>query len=157
MKIKQSEGNPYICVGGDLNHVSLDAVADMNPDLRVVPSPPSRGNARLDVAMTNFTDEISRVTAATSLHTTSGIPSDHKIVTFDARLQHVHRFEWIKYRTRVVTEDGKEKFTRFMTGVDWIKALSETTCPTKSVEVMQEKIGTLRYMLPVEGKKSQIN
>ena len=58
-------------------------------------------------------------------------------------MKNTHEFEWVKYATRVITEEGKNRFKSFITNVDWEALMIHSDCPHENTELMQNKLDTL--------------
>ena len=128
MDIKAREANACICVTGDFNRLSPSAITDAHPSLVTVDSPPTRKNAVLDIMICNFAANIENVGISASLINENGVESDHGILYMEAKFEHMHDFKWISYKTRVITEEGKQRFTSFLTNVDWESLMLGTIC-----------------------------
>ena len=143
---KTREDNPKIYVMGDFNKVPTDALTDSIPTLIRLDSPPTRNDAHLDIILTNTADAVREIGTARPLESSTGIESDHEVLHARCQFEDNHVFEWVEYKTRVVTQEGKDRFAGFLTNVNWEEEMSSTICPTESVEILQKKITTLRDM-----------
>ena len=133
LKIKTTETNPMICVGGDFNRMKTDDLTDLVPGLKKLNSPPTRGCGILDLAFCNFEELVTEVLIGPPLENETGFTSDHNTVTVNCSLTSSHSFQWIKYKARKKTETGKERFLEFFRNIDWESALGKTVCPDESV------------------------
>ena len=120
LKIKMEFREAYIIIGVDLNNRSLeDAVADFN-DVTVLDSPPTRGDAKLDIAACNFGGSIAAMTLSAPLETDDGQSrSDHMFLSYDFALKHKHDFRWVKYRVRTITDRSIQEYDEAMRKADW--------------------------------------
>ena len=91
LKLKENERKAFMCIGGDTNRTNIDELLKTNPGLQAIPSPPSKGDAHLDITLSNFMDRV--VTTTAYLQTPTGIKSDHRIITYEASLSHTHDFD----------------------------------------------------------------
>ena len=144
IKIKTTNTNPLICIGGDFNHLNTDAITDVVPGVKKLETPPSRGSAILDLAFCNF--PIREVFAGPPLETKTGIRSDHDSIVVESSLESSHNFRWIKYQARKKTEEGKARFKQLFNNIDWVKIMGDTVCPDESVRRLHERIGRLTDM-----------
>ena len=142
-KIKSENPNPYICIAGDFNRTPTSEIEDLFHDINLADTPPTRGDARLDIALTNFNDQISSSSANTYLTSNTGQKSDHATLLIECQLTHTHQFKWVRYKTRIVSDEAKERFTGFFSAIDWEKTIGNITCPHESTRVLHEKIETL--------------
>ena len=138
--------NPLVCVGGDFNRVDPSAALCAAPDMKMIDPIPTRGNAALEVAIVNFARDLVHKSANTALYNELGTESDHSVLHMEFKMRHVHSFKKIEYKTRIITDDAKEKFLRFFTYIDWEKLLGNVTCPSKATELLHEKIDSLNDM-----------
>ena len=100
LKLKTELADPYLIVVGDFNGRDLHWAIEAYPDVRIVDSPPTRRNAKLDLVATNLPSELSNVIVTESLCTQEGTESDHSDLSASAKLNHADRFKWIKFTTR---------------------------------------------------------
>ena len=94
----------------DFNRVDESRITNENPGIKRITSPATRGDATLDLVLTNFGNLITDTKVYPPLETETGICSDHSIVTNELEIPSSHTFEWIIYKTRVITDKGKERF-----------------------------------------------
>ena len=142
-KIKTEHANSYICIAGDFNRTPTNELEDLFHDIKLADSPPTRGDAKLDQILTKFDGNIANHSVNTFLQSDGGCKSDHTTLLTECKFEHIHDFEWVRYKTRMLTEEGKERFTMFFTGIDWQKLLEETTCPHESTQILHDKIESL--------------
>ena len=97
----------------------------------------------MDLIHTNFGREIKKISASAPLESATGIRSDHKLMLVETELTHCHAFEWIRYQSRIITDEGKDRFERFFININWEKKLGSVICPHTSVKILHEKIESL--------------
>ena len=108
-KIKTESTDPYIVLGGDFNnHDVYEAIGDY-PDIKILGSGPTRNN------------EVRQVFNCAALTDEQGSRSDHRFIAYEAQLKHVHHFTWIKYKARLITDQGEAKLEKLMRETDWRK------------------------------------
>ena len=96
----------YIMICGDTNKFDIrDSYSDY-ADLNQLVSPPTRGTECLDIAVTNFNQEILTNYTLPPLSSQEEIYSDHLILVAECRLKHKHSFKWVEYTTKEVSQDG---------------------------------------------------
>ena len=120
LKIKTLSRNPYIVIGGDFNRRGLDDAIGDYADLRILQTDATRLSPTLDVCVTNFGDELVALHNHPPLETSDGLScSDHNFFTFRHRLQHWHQFEWIWYKSRIITNETEEAFKADFQRIVW--------------------------------------
>ena len=131
-KIKQDNKSPLVVIGGDFNNFDIcDSVSDYN-DIEKILSPPTRGNATLDVVATNF--EVDDIRTAPPLCNQAGTLSDHAVLVVEVFAPHLHVYEWIKFRTRTITPGASDAFTSAFAAVDWESEIGDMTDPSMMTE-----------------------
>lgn len=112
----RAKGDPVVCIGGDLNHRSLEDALDDFPDVKRINFDPTRGQACLDVLHSN-----EECTSAVwpPLETREGIPSDHSCVIFNGSIPKVKDFVWLRKTTRKHTAKAVKAFETEMKNADW--------------------------------------
>lgn len=116
------------------------------PGITLIPAPATRQGVVLDLSLNNFADEVTNTSTIYPLTTTTGIESDHRILLVECHLAQSHVFEWVKYRTREITEEGKKRFLRFFRNIRWEQTLGGTIYPDESVLILHNKIENLNNM-----------
>ena len=120
LKIKTDFRDPYIVVGGDLNHVDLDEAIGDYPDIEIIETAPSRGSQYLDQFACSFRGEIvNTVLHAPLKNDASQSSSDHGFLLYEARLRHCHDFTWVRYRARQITDTRIAAYDEYIRSVDW--------------------------------------
>ena len=56
LRIKTEHKNPYFLIAGNLNKFDPSTIYDDYDDIDLLPSPPTRGAAVLDVLISNFNE-----------------------------------------------------------------------------------------------------
>ena len=118
-KIKETFNDPFITIGGDFNRAKVEDALGEFPDLQVVCTPPTRGQANLDKIATNFDEDIINVKVRPPLTGDRGQVSDHNIVIIQSNLLQSDRFTAKKIKVRPRTKDGYAKFKQLIENEDW--------------------------------------
>ena len=149
MKIKADCQNPYIIIGGDFNGADVTPLIVDYPDLSIAQTGPTRGEAALDLAITNLGEELEDLEVRSPLiNDKSGKASDHAVILCKAALRHRHEFVWIKKRYRKITQKGIEEAAERINQIDWDQ-LPEMSDPDTYVEAMHRSlIGIIDEKLP---------
>ena len=84
--------DPMIVVAGDFNRRDITKAYENYPDINLIDTPPTRGDAHLDLIATNI--DINNVTLRNPLSTPEGIESDHGVLLCEANTNTGDRFEW---------------------------------------------------------------
>ena len=103
LRIKTVFTNPYILVAGDINKRDIDEAIGDFPEIATIITGATRGGAVLDVSACSFHKELVSVHNYGPLESTCGSYSDHRFVTFNFKLRHIHEFKWIRYKSRKIT------------------------------------------------------
>ena len=116
---KASYGDPIFIVGGDLNHLDLDAALE-GPDIfsRIVTTP-TRGSSVLDVLFSNIGECLTEKLVLPPLQTDAGAPSDHRCVYAEFKMPDCRPYTWVvKYRRRR-TRKTEENLAKDLENWDW--------------------------------------
>ena len=126
LKIKTEVRESHILIGGDFNHRDMSvAIGDYN-DLEILPSPPLRGEASLDVTACSFGRFHHSTTVHDPLETEDGqSKSDHSFIVHSFNIAHRHDFEWIRYRVRRINDRAIEKYDALIKAADLEVRLDE--------------------------------
>ena len=128
-KIKTEARNPMIFMAGDFNKYDLTPALEDFLDMQCFLSPPTRGDERLVLIVSNIADNID-CEILPPLDNDQGAPSDHKILGARLLLQHSDQFTWVKYRTRQITKKNHEEFARRYCGINWEDEFKNVECPS---------------------------
>ena len=78
--------DPYLVVTGDVNTFDIsEGIADY-PDVTILPTPPTRGTATLDIIATNINHNATVVTARRPLESCDGKLSDHNVMLVESKI-----------------------------------------------------------------------
>ena len=152
----KSRSDPLIFIGGDLNHRSLDdSISDFN-DIRQINFDPTRGQACLDIVLSNARPITSDV--GPPLETLAGVRSDHNCVLFKARETKTRPFIWVKKLVRIHSERAMIQFGNELLSSDWQKICPSDGDPDDLVQAFQSHITDLtdRYF-PVKVSRRRSN
>ena len=137
----KSRSSPLIFLGGDLNRKSLDGAVEDFMDFKQVNFEPTRGQACLDVLLSNSTDITSAVWPP--LETLQGVPSDHMCIVFSAREERKRDFVWIRKQARKHTARAVDNFGFDLARTDWSKLCPAEGSPDALVNAFQNHIAEL--------------
>ena len=133
-------------MGGDVNHHPFGNGIDLYSDMKILDSPPTRLEARLDQVAVNFQEEIVEITTLPPLSSEDEIPvmeSDHLVLSVTAGLKHKHHFRPISYMKRKINEHNKELFRHDFCSVDWEKEIGSITCPNQMTSILHGVINKM--------------
>ena len=82
-------------------------------------TPPTRGDARLDLIFSNFGEYVSEIRKTEPLESAGGIRSDHDTLVVNVEVPHKHKFRIIKSKSRPMTPESRLSFTSELSMVDW--------------------------------------
>ena len=72
----------------------------------------------------------------------------------EAALGNTHEFEWVKYTTRIITEEGRNRFVSFLTNIDWEQLMGDSICPDINTDRLHNKITSLNDIcFPLKTRK----
>ena len=118
-KVKREVGDPYICIGGDINNKDITAALTDFPEIKILPNIPTRFGAALDLCFTNFNDEIFELGSHRALTSAVGTPSDHLVVSYNFKVKRRHVFGFIERKVRPIRPEGINTFQSRLLLVDW--------------------------------------
>ena len=125
-KLRTTYDDPIIFIGGDTNKRSLTELVNEFRSLKLIDTPPTRGNVILDETATNIADLVKRCKAYAPLCTEDGVASDHKVVIIEALIPSIHHFTKRHFKFRPITEKGKKLFESKLTLLDWTPVYKES-------------------------------
>ena len=96
LRIKTELRESLILIGGDFNKRDLTPAIGDYVDLAVLDSPPTRGDAHLDITACNFAPALLSCQANQPLETEDGQSvSDHAFLSYKFNIRHTHEFQWL--------------------------------------------------------------
>ena len=150
LKIKTEHTDPYIIICGDFNKVAMTDVTRDYPDMSTLPTGPTRGTSTLDVTSVNFSNELDHTKNTSALRTDDGLSqSDHTFVSHHFQLQHLHQFEWVKFKARKMTPAALDAFDEEIRLTRWdTVATSRKTIDARAAELHATLAGLLDKHCP---------
>ena len=139
-KVKRDLGDPYICIGGDMNNKEIASAFRDFEDLKELPNVPSRFGASLDVCFTNFGNEIFEVASHPLLQNTGGAMSDHLVLSYRFAMERRHHFQVVTRKVRRFDEASLIKFRSLVCSNDWSDM--DGRSPTEMVERLDGILGS---------------
>ena len=106
--------SPIICLSGDFNQFGLNNIIADHPDIKLLNSPPTRKEAKLDLIATNIEQFNKECFTSTPLEGYESV-SDHKPLVSVYAVPSSHSFSIVKYKTRKYTKKNEEKFVEELT------------------------------------------
>ena len=105
--------------GGDFYKKDIyEAICDY-AEIDLINTSPTRQDATLDLCPTNFNNELVECLNHAPLVSDSGTRSDHNFLSFRYAIQHLHKFTWIRYKTRHITDQAEATSLRELEVLDW--------------------------------------
>ena len=137
----KSRSSPLIFLGGDLNRKLLDGAVEDFLDFKQVNFEPTRGDACLDVLLSNSTGITSAVWPP--LETLQGVPSDHRCVVFSAKEERKRDFVWVRKQARKHTARAVDNFGFDLARTNWSMLCPPNASPDDLVGAFQGHIAQL--------------
>ena len=129
--------DPHFVIGGDFNRRShFEATRDFS-NIRPVPTGPTRGDATLDIVLTNFNDSILDNCTVDSVSNAEGVAADHLAVFTSHRMPRVPSYEVEQYSYFHTNQEGDRKFHDWLAVQDWAGVFSAVS-PSDKVECLHE-------------------
>ena len=110
-KLKVDNADPIIYLGGDINNFPTDQITVAFPDINILQSPPTRGNARLDLCLSNVDQGRTKSFLLPPLESAT-TKSDHSALLFKVENQDRHVFKLVKYSTRIFKPKKEQEFVQ---------------------------------------------
>ena len=139
--VKVALGNPILYVAGDINGHNIEPAFDVDPDITLLPTPPTRGTSTLDLVFANIPDLVDYAEVRPPLETEQGIPSDHGCVHVEATIPKQKNFVWMKKTTRKRSDSADERFAHDLDQTIWDFTPAEA--PDAMVQKFEQKIAAL--------------
>ena len=114
MAIKNKYSNPYVLVAGDFNRRSFTEEFREYPEIKVIPSGPTRQGAVLDIMGSNFNYLLFDQGTTTPISTVDGVDSDHMTVISQFRMPRIPSYRVEKYSYYHVEEIGFKCFGEWL-------------------------------------------
>ena len=103
--------DPIVIVGGDFNKKEVEPATAPFPDIRILPTSPTRGRSTLDLIATNLTEsDVNDVFVCEPLKKPDGQQSDHNVIAVKTTLHHSDCFMWNEFNSRPLTNKGCKIF-----------------------------------------------
>ena len=118
-ELKTSLGDPIIYVTGDFNHRDVGPSLELAAGLKLVITPPTRGDNCLDRVYTNTINECEDAMVLPPLDAPSGASSDHKCVHVRGVFPALRNFTWVAKLRRTRTKAADDAFAAELQGWDW--------------------------------------
>ena len=149
---KNKYDDPYIIIGGDTNRRSIDGAVSDFPEIQMMQTGPTRGNAHLDVLASNINQHIDCETFFPLEKADSTGKSDHKTIVARAQIPRQHRFTKVAYFARKYTTRAEEEFGDELLRIDWQCIERENPTDTadaldKLLQEMYDKFFPLREIV----------
>ena len=156
LKIKTDVKNPYTILAGDVNKKRIDEAIGDYPDMTVITTGATRGNAVLDEVATSFSQELVGVEAHDPVKTPDGCRSDHVTTTYKFHLAHSHKFKCIRYSARHVTEEGLIKQEQRVRETDWEAVVGKADVHTIAESLHRQIMAIRHECFPLRHYKNKL-
>ena len=154
LDIKAKFADPLILIAGDFNQWNISDALSEFPDLEEVPSPPTRGDRKIDKVFVNWLDDVHDSGCLPLLETDLGGPnrtfSDHKIQYVCARLVKKDPVKWERYSYRPFTKEGGVKFKEELLSADWQDVLSLSGSNQKADQLQVRLDSLMERYFPIK-------
>ena len=140
-KIKQKYNAPYILIAGDFNRKRIEHELRNYPDIKLTPTPPTRGRHHLDLILTNFDNYIERAGVMDPIINQDGQETDHKTVYLKANIPRVPNYTVKEYTYLRQTKKGDTKLRDRLNNMDWT-VLERLPDPESMVRKLHEVFKT---------------
>ena len=151
LQAKHDMNDPLIIVGGDFNKRDLELAVGDFPDVKIVPTRPTRGNEVLDIVATNFEELVPEV--RDPLTTEDGRPSDHKTIHIRANTLNSDRFTISRIEYRPKTKRGDKLFKRWIEQQSWTEVTHTNNASEKAAVLMGMFEQAITDFYPMKTKK----
>ena len=108
--------SPWLVIAGDWNRYDLSCIADSYPNLSMVETPPTRGDALLDYSFTNFPVDKAEVSFPVE---SDNSKADHAIINYECMLERPASFAWETHEYIKLTDQGVKEFSERIKMQDW--------------------------------------
>ena len=125
-------------IGGAFNQWAAESAVVEFPDISEVLVGPTRGYRAIDRIFTNMGRSLGSSGTVPPLETDNST-SDHRIVYASFSLPRHQTFEWVTYSYRLLTEEAKQDFGRWIVQQHWEEVLAAAG-PDSKVDLFQETI-----------------
>ena len=143
LRIKSESAGAYILIGGDFNGFDTTTMIGDYDDIDILPSPPTRNNAKLDIIASSFNADIVDSSVFPPLSADNQNTSDHQVLVVRSNFIHKHDFKWIRYKTRQISPDATRALVSAVILTKWEDLLEDDTSPSRMTELTHEKINEL--------------
>ena len=145
-KCKEEMNDPFVIVTGDINRFSIHEATDDFPDIVPHPTPPTRGNAVLDVVCSNLSNEGTVLGIRNPLETEDGRRSDHSVIYVTSRFPQSDRFVKSTTYSRKRTPKADAQMTEWIRSSSWTFLDTHAGADAKATAFtneIQKKMGEL--------------
>ena len=119
LEMRKHYNNPFVIVAGDFNRRDATRATRDFPDNKQIRTPPTRGQAVLDIILTSFNNQIVNSGTAAPIECVEGTPSGHLTVYAKFRMPRVGSYAIQDYTYLHVTDKGKEAFSNAVVKQEW--------------------------------------
>ena len=156
LSIKSKYDDPYILYGGDFNRRDFWLSINEYPEIKIIQTEGTRGDAVLDIMASNFNDTITDSGITEPIWSRDGVRTDHNTVFVSFRMPRVPSYTIEKYSYKHLTEEGHNKFAQWFDASDWSSVREARTVDQAVAElhVMFERGIAHSYETKTRKKKS---
>ena len=139
INLRRRYDNPYTMLAGDFNkRDAKKATADF-PDMKIIPTPPTRGTNVLDIIITSFNDILIDSGVTDPIECMEGMKSDHKTVFAKFRMPRVPSYEIQDYEYYHITQEACQAFANWAETQTW-KTVYDGDSPDTKVQALESLI-----------------
>ena len=116
LKIKMENEDPFIMIAGDMNKKNCDVFVTDFPDIKLIDSPPTRRNEKLDLCFSNC--NINKCDRVSPVWSNDGPESDHCSLCFNICFEGP-KFTYETKISRKITKVGEQRFCQMIREETW--------------------------------------
>ena len=141
LEIKNKHTDVYILVGGDFNQWDIGDKLSEFQDMEEIPSPPTRGNRKIDKIFINWADNVidsgCLPPLESELQGDKRTYSDHMVQYACSRVETREKIKWEKYTYRPYSVKSGELFKASLAITDWTETLAKVGSNAKANDLQK--------------------
>ena len=108
--------DPYVIIAGDFNRRNLARAIGNFPQIKQIQTPPTRGEASLDLVASNMSEILLDCGVTDSIVNEFGVPTDHETLFCSFRMPRVPQYKIESYTYHHICNNGDLKFGEWLDG-----------------------------------------